>query len=247
MKHQIASRLQKNGKESLAIMPDDYILGFTPEAIERHIQLKAGLSNQPSLVLSEDKKSYWSLLVMAQDRTGLLAKIFGILALHNLNILSAQIFTLLDGTAIDVLDVKSSVNKGYYEQDWETLKKNLNLALDSRLGLTHRLAEKYRPVRSGDWQKCIKRRARVILNNEASDFFTIIEVYAEDRIGLLYDITRTLADFDINISRAKIGTKVDQVVDVFYVQDKKGQKIGTPGLQEEIRNALLYAVNCGTV
>jgi len=247
MKHQIAIRLGDKGEESLAIMPDDYILGFTPEAIERHMQLKAGLADQPSLVLSEDKKTYWSLLVMAKDRTGLLARIFGILALHNLNVLSAQIFTLIDGTAIDVLDVKSSVNRGYYEQDWETLKKNLNLALDSRLGLTHRLAEKYRPVRSGDWQKCIKRQARVILNNEASDSYTIIEVYAEDRIGLLYDITRTLADLDINISRAKIGTKVDQVVDVFYVQDKKGQKISTPDLQKEIGNALLYAVNCGTV
>ncbi len=226
-------------------MPDDYILGFTPEAIERHIQLKTRLSDQPSLVLAEDKRTYWSLLVMAKDRTGLLARIFGILALHNLNVLSAQIFTLGDGTAIDVLDVESSVNKGYDEQDWEALKRNLNLALDSRLGLAHRLAEKYRPVRSGDWQKHLKRRAQVILNNEASDFCTIVEVYAEDRIGLLYDITRTLADFGINIFRAKIGTKVDQVVDVFYVQDKKGQKISTHDLQEEIRNALLYAVNCG--
>lgn len=131
------------------------------------------------------------------------------------------------------------------EQDWEVLKRNLNLALDDRLGLAHRLAGKYRPVRSGDWQKYLKRQARVVLDNEASDFYTIVEVYAEDRIGLLYDVTRTLADFGLNISRAKIGTKVDQVVDVFYVQDKKGQKISTPDLQEEIRNALLYAVNCG--
>jgi [protein-PII] uridylyltransferase len=245
MKRQIASRLGEKGQESLAIMPDDYILGFTPEAIERHIQLKTQLSDQPSLVLAEDRKTYWSLLVMAKDRTGLLARIFGIMALHNLNVLAAQIFTLGDGTAIDVLDVKSSVNKGYDEQDWEDLKRNLNLALDDRLGLAHRLAGKYRPVRSDNWQKYLKRRAQVVLDNEASDLYTIVEVYAEDRIGLLYDITHTLADFGINISRAKIGTKVDQVVDVFYVQDKKGQKISTSDLQEEIRDALLYAVNCG--
>jgi [protein-PII] uridylyltransferase len=245
MKHQIASRLGEKGQESLAIMPDDYILGFTPEAIERHIQLKTQLSDQPSLVLAEDRKTYWSLLVMAKDRTGLLARIFGIMALHNLNVLAAQIFTLGDGTAIDVLDVKSSVNKGYDEQDWEDLKRNLNLALDDRLGLAHRLAGKYRPVRSDNWQKYLKRQAQVVLDNEASDLYTIVEVYAEDRIGLLYDITHTLADFGINISRAKIGTKVDQVVDVFYVQDKNGQKISTSDLQEEIRDALLYAVNYG--
>jgi [protein-PII] uridylyltransferase len=245
MKQQIASRLEEKAQECLSIMPDEYILGFTPEAIERHFQLKARLSDQPSLVFPEDRTTYWSLLVIARDRTGLLARIFGILALHDLNVLAAQIFTLRDGTAIDVLNVKSSVNKGYNEQDWEALKTNLDLALDDRLGLTHRLAEKYRPARSGDWQKYRKRRARVVLDNEASDFYTIVEVYAEDRIGLLYDVTRTLADFGLNISMAKIGTKVDQVVDVFYVQDKMGHKIRLPDLQEEIRNALLYAVNCG--
>ena len=245
MKQQIASRLGEKGKESLAIMPDDYILGFTPEVIERHIQLKTQLSDQLSMVLAEDRRTHWSMLVMAKDRTGLLARIFGILALHNLNVLAAQIFTLGDGTAIDVLDVKSSVNKGYDEQDWEALERDLNLALDDRLGLAHRLAGKYRPVRSGDWQKYLKRQAQVVLDNEASDLYTIVEVYAEDRIGLLYDVTHTLANFGLNISRAKIGTKVDQVVDVFYVQDKNGQKITTPDLQEEIRNALLYAVNCG--
>ncbi|MGB9496699.1 MAG: [protein-PII] uridylyltransferase [Dissulfuribacterales bacterium] len=245
MKQQIASRLGENAQERLSIMPDEYILGFTPEAIERHFQLKVQLSDRPSLIFPEDRTTYWSLLVMARDRTGLLARIFGILALHDLNVLAAQIFTLRDGTAIDVVNVKSSVNKGYDEQDWEALKTNLELALDDRLGLTHRLAGKYRPARSGDWQKYRKRSARVVLDNEASDFYTIVEVYAEDRIGLLYDVTRTLADFGLNISRAKIGTKVDQVVDVFYVQDKMGHKIRTPDLQEEIRNALLHAVNCG--
>jgi [protein-PII] uridylyltransferase len=247
MKQQIASRLGEKGQGSLTIMPDDYILGFTPEAIERHIQLKAQLSDQPSLVLAEDRRTYWSLLVMAKDRTGLLARIFGILALHNLNVLVAQIFTLRDGTAIDVLDVKSSVNRGYDEQEWEALKTNLDLALDDRLGLAHRLAGKYRPVRSGDWQKYLKRQAQVVLDNETSDLYTIVEVYAEDRVGLLYDVTHTLADFGLNISRAKISTKVDQVVDVFYVQDKNGQKISTHDLQKEIRNALLYAVNCGVL
>ncbi len=245
MRQQIASRLGDKGKESLVLMPEDYILNFTPETIERHFRLKEQLSTRPSLVLTEEKGAYWSILVMANDRTGLLARIFGVLALHSLNVLAAQIFTLKDGTAVDVFDVKSSVNRDYDEQDWEALKRNLNLALDDRLGLTHRLAGKYGPIRSGDWQKHLKHQAEVVLDNEASDSFTVLEVYAEDRIALLYDVTRTLSDFGLNISTAKIGTKVDQVVDVFYVQDKMGRKINEPDLQEEIRNALLYAAECG--
>ncbi len=243
MRDQIASRLGERGQERLAIMPDDYILSFTPEAIERHIRLKPRLSEQPSLLLAEDRESYWSLLVMARDRTGLLAKIFGVLALHNLNVLAAQIFTLKDGTAVDVLDVKSSVDEDYDVQDWDTLKKDLNLALDDRLGLTHRLAKKHRPVKLGDWQRHPRHQSEVVLDNETSDLYTILEVYAEDRTGLLYAITHTLADFGIGISRAKIGSKSDQVVDVFYIQDKRGQKISAPDLQKEIQDALLYAVD----
>jgi [protein-PII] uridylyltransferase len=245
VRQQIASRLGEKNKDSLDIMPNDYVLGFAPEDIEIHMHLKTQLSNQPCVVLTENKETHWSLLVMARDRTGLLARIFGTLALHNLNVLAAQIFTLGDGTAIDLLDVKSSVNKGYEEQDWEALKADLNLVLDDRLGLAYRLARKYRPLRSGDWQKYTKRQTQIILDNESSDLYTIVEVYADDRIGLLYDITQTLANFGLNISRAKIGSKVDQVVDVFYVQDRNGQKITHPELQEEIRNALFYAVNCG--
>ncbi|NIA08218.1 MAG: ACT domain-containing protein, partial [Nitrospiraceae bacterium] len=242
MRQQIASRLGEKGQENLAIMPDDYILSFTPEAIERHIRLKPRLLEQPSLLLPEDRGPYWSLLVMATDRAGLLAKIFGVLALHNLDVLAAQIFTLSDGTAVDVLDVKSSVDEDYKVQDWGALKKNLRLALDNRLGLAHRLAKKYRPVKKGNWQRHPRHQTEVVLDNETSDLYTILEVYAEDRTGLLYAITRTLADFGIGISRAKIGSKVDQVVDVFYIQDKTGQKISAPDLQKEIRDALLYAV-----
>jgi len=242
MRQQIASRLGEKGQENLAIMPDDYILSFTPNAIERHIRLKPRLSEQPSLLLAENRGPYWSLLVMARDRTGLLAKIFGVLALHNLDVLAAQIFTLGDGIAVDVLDVKSSVDEDYDVQDWGALRKKLDLALDNRLGLAHRLAKKYRPVKLGGWQRHPKSQTEIVLDNETSDLYTILEVYAEDRTGLIYAITRTLADFGIGISRAKIGSKVDQVVDVFYIQDKTGQKISAPDLQKEIRDALLYAV-----
>ena len=61
----------------------------------------------------------------------------------------------------------------------------------------------------------------------------------------MYDITKTLADFNLGIAWAKIGTRMDQLVDVFYVQDAAGRKIADAGLRKEITNALLHAAGQG--
>ena len=66
---------------------------------------------------------------------------------------------------------------------------------------------------------------KVVVDNRSSDFFTLIEVFADDRVGLLYRITKTLFDFELDIRIAKIATKGDQVADVFYVRDLLGRKV----------------------
>ena len=66
---------------------------------------------------------------------------------------------------------------------------------------------------------------KILVNNRTSDFFTLIEVSADNRVGLLYDITRTLFELGLDIRIAKVATKVDQDADVFYVRDLEGQKV----------------------
>jgi [protein-PII] uridylyltransferase len=63
------------------------------------------------------------------------------------------------------------------------------------------------------------------VDNEASDFYTVVEVYTPDRPGLLYRVTQNIFELGLSIAMARISTKVDQVVDVFYVQDLSGGKI----------------------
>ena len=76
---------------------------------------------------------------------------------------------------------------------------------------------------------------------DGSDKFSIIEVFAEDKTALLYNITRTLADFGISTYRAQIGSQADQVVDVFYVLDHEGKKILDKHFLSEIRESLTHA------
>jgi len=84
--------------------------------------------------------------------------------------------------------------------------------------------------------------AKVKIDNRASELYSVIEVFSEDRIGILYDITKTLSDFGISIYRARISSKADQIVDVFYVLDHDGKKIEDPAFTNELQQGLLYAV-----
>jgi [protein-PII] uridylyltransferase len=75
-------------------------------------------------------------------------------------------------------------------------------------------------------------------DNEASDDFTIVEVFTADRIGVLFTITHGLHRLGLSIHVAKISTNVDQVADVFYVTEQGGGKIEDPVRLEEIRQSL---------
>jgi [protein-PII] uridylyltransferase len=76
------------------------------------------------------------------------------------------------------------------------------------------------------------------VDNKSSSFFTIIEVFTYDFPGLLFKITDTLYRCGLDIRVAKIATKVDQVVDVFYVSDFEGQKIDSVDQINEIKAAI---------
>ena len=88
----------------------------------------------------------------------------------------------------------------------------------------------------------ITAESQVLIDNHGSDFCSIVEVYTQDRLGLLYSITKTLSEMNSTSLLLKISTKVDQVVDVFYVTDLDGQKIYDEERLEEIKKAILFAL-----
>lgn len=227
-------------------LPSDYLLSFTPETVAAHIRLHVENSKvlqQKALLFPVEMRSQWSLLVVCRDRSGLLAKICGVLSLHNLSVLNAQVFTWKCGSAVDVLEVRADSGMHFEDIDWQAVEGDLNLALSHRLGLGHRLYKKL--------QSAIPRRkslpgvgdVRVVVDNEGSDKYTIIEVYSSDSPGQLYRITQALADFGVGIYRAYIATEVDQLIDVFYVLDSQGKKILDDAFVKELRDGVLYSVS----
>ena len=82
----------------------------------------------------------------------------------------------------------------------------------------------------------------VRIDNELSQEYTIIEIFTFDRVGLLYKLARKLHDLKLVIAHAKIGTYLDQVVDVFYVTDRDGNPMVDEQQIGVVRRELLEVV-----
>lgn len=243
-------RVQLKGNRDLKIDPEtlsaDYILTFSPEVIAGHVlTLRDNFQRirQKSLIIADETEERWSLLIMTKDRPGLLAKICGVMALNNLSVVKAQIFTWQDGTVVDVIDVRSTNGLSFAEIDWQALNEQLDLAIEHRMGLSHRLYSKLSSTYGRRSKTVGDVASKIIIDNESSDKYSVIEVYAADLPAQLYHITQAMADFGLNIHKAYIATEVEQLIDVFYVLDSKGQKLVDKDFVKEVTEGILHFIS----
>jgi len=239
-----------NGAQGLKIDPEslgtDYVLSFSPEIIAGHIVAQKEnyqRIRQKSFVRAVEREDSWSALIMTKDRPGLLAKICGVMALNNLSVTKAQIFTWDDGTVVDVLDVRATDGLSFAEKDWGEINKQLDLAIEHRMGLSHRLYAKLASTYERRSQLVGDVASKVVIDNKSSEKFTVIEVYAADLPAQLYYITQSLADFGVNIHKAYIATEVEQLIDAFYVLDANGRKLEDQDFRTEITLGILHSID----
>ena len=175
-----------------------------------------------------------------QITRGIFHKLTGALTSHRLQILSAEINTLADGLVFDRFYVHDP------DFDGPPPPERLSAVSETLVEAIHD-SSGGRPVFGRLWQThqgtsqaALPRPPTDIrIDNNTSDRFTILDIFTRDRMGLLYTIARTLFKMEISVSVAKIGTYVDQVVDVFYVTDAAGRKIVDEERLQQIRTRLL--------
>jgi [protein-PII] uridylyltransferase len=126
--------------------------------------------------------------------------------------------------------------RGEIDEDrWRRMRSVLRKALDGRISLEYRVLEKrrhYAPPRADV-------PVEVAVDNAASDFATVVEVSAPDRIGLLFDLARTFHELELDVHLAKVATYGARVVDAFYVRDLYGGKVEDGEHIREIERAVL--------
>ncbi len=236
-----ASLLQEKQKleRFFEVMSPRYLLYTSAKDILEHIRLykKLGDTDFVWKVTRTSDSNTRVVTICAIDRPGLFSKISGVFTLNSIDILDTQAYTWRNNIALDIFKVKPPLDQIFETERWDKAEANLKSALAGELDLTEALKEKmlaYQSLRP----RASKRPNRIVVDNESSSFFTIIEVFAYDFPGLLFSITDALFRCGLDVWVSKISTKVDQVVDVFYVRDFDGQKVDVPDRVLAIKKAL---------
>lgn len=175
--------------------------------------------------------------IYTPDHPRLLSMIAGACTLSNADIVGAQITLMRDGKALDTLRLKRSFTSDEDERIRalkiiEMVQKLLSgeKRLPEVLGVGSKLNKRLKPF---------SVPTDVIITNSLSKKFSVIEASGLDRSGLLHDLTKTIADLNLTIGSAHIGTFGARAIDVFYVTDLTGMKIVDDRRQAKIKEALI--------
>lgn len=187
-----------------------------------------------SIVAGKDR-----LTLVAPDEPGLLSRLAGVMAVSGLDVLEAQSYSDEKGMAANQIVVQHTSGAPV---KWDAVGDLLERALNHRVALAARVAERARA-----YQKYQRRlsaappRRMVRVDNEISKLATVVDVHAPDSIGLLYRVTRTMSEFRLNITKAKVQTLGPEAVDSFYVTDADGLKL-EQNVLDELEVAIRHAM-----
>ena len=177
-------------------------------------------------------------IIMA-DHPGLFYRMAGAIHLAGGSIIDARIYTTRDGLAIDNFLVQDPLGRPFDEQSQlKRLEAAIEDALADRKKLTERLAARPLPrIRA----EAFDIAANALIDNRASNRYTVIEANARNRPALLYDLARVLFEARVTIHSAHIATYGERAVDTFYVTDLTGDKITSEARLNDIQAKLTLA------
>jgi [protein-PII] uridylyltransferase len=178
-----------------------------------------------------------TLLVVAPDRPGLFSRVAGTLALKGMTVLAADAYSDEGmGASRFRVDAEGDI-------DWDEVTMDVRRAIDGRLAIEARLAARASTSRRRARPGVLEVEPTVRFDNHASSTSTVVEVRCEDRLGVLYRVTRAFADLDLDIRVAKISTLGHEVFDAFYVRTANGAKITDREHLREVERAVLHQVS----
>ena len=172
---------------------------------------------------------------------GIFYRLTGALTSNGLEILFADIYPLGDTLFLDKFYVRDPDHQGEpTRQRFDDIARKLVACLAEEQPDEPKFRRTWNTQR--DSATLNPKPTHIRIDNSTSDHCTIVDVFAHDQTGLLYAIAKCLHQQQLSVRVAKIGTYIDQVVDVFYVTDKAGAKILDDLRLAEIRSAIYHAI-----
>jgi [protein-PII] uridylyltransferase len=222
----------------LNIGSHNYWLSFNIETIKSHVKNLFNKEKKDDWIYfyfnDDEKKNITELTVYTKDYSGVFSKIAGALSISNASIIDAKIITLKDKTILDSFYIQESKNNKIgnvknFDKFISSKKKKQNIienitnAVFNKLDLEEKISKKL--ANNKQRIRKISEKPNVKIDNKGSKDHSLLEIGADDKIGLLYSITSIISSLGLQISSAQISTYGTRAYDVFYIKDKSGMKI----------------------
>jgi len=154
------------------------------------------------------------------ERERLLAKVAGSFSVVPLNILSADIFPRGDNAVLSIFRVcDTKARPVTHRRDFELVEQTLRRAFEDESFDFLPLIEKAKRQSRG-LAPAIEFPTGIAIDNKTHPTYTLIEIQAPDRIGLLYDVLSCLDRQNILIPLCRINTQAGAAIDTLYVRDR---------------------------
>jgi [protein-PII] uridylyltransferase len=237
VRHLLSQEPERDVDAFVLRMPRGYFLSVGARDAARHFRTIApqlGSEELRTASVPGQRPGTYELLVVTPDRPGLLSSVAGALAVGGISVLSAQVFTTSDRVAVDLFDVEGVFEPEITQERWRGVRTTLRRVIEGSASIERKVEDMRRHYPGPSVQTPVTVR----VDNEASDFATVLEVGAPDRMGLLHDITRALSAVGLDVHLAKVSTFDGRVVDAFYVRDELGRKVTDAEALDELTEAL---------
>jgi [protein-PII] uridylyltransferase len=232
-------------------MPDRYVLANAVDVLRAHARVARDRGGRGVHVASRPGPSpeVAELVVVLDDRPGLLADVAAVLASNRLDVTTAQIHTRERSggphEAFDVFHVRRTGTAEGEPVDADVvarIRHDLEGLAAGKVSAAELLARRAPPPA---WarRRSPPVKTEILVENEVSTHATVIDVFTRDRVGLLHAIARTLHEAGLSISLSKVTTEGERAADVFYVTDAGGGKVSDPARVAALKDALRAAID----
>lgn len=238
----LVPRHEKQLRAFLAALPQRYLRAHSSEQIAMHFTMASRLRQQPVQLALKFTRDLFELTLITRDRSFLFATMAGALTAWRMNIVKANAFTSSGGVVVDTFSFRDRFRT--LEQnppERERFKRNVIEAVSGELNVEHLMETRVSTIRLAPVKVTVE--TRVTFDNTSSSHSTLLEVIAQDRPGLLYEIASTLARHGCNIEIALIDTEGQMAIDVFYITRER-RKLDSD-TQRALRQALCEELDEG--